>query len=54
MKILNWIYVEIMATFKPEPYIHVCQNYRVMYGFPLRWHRNYIKIRGEKNENDNN
>jgi len=38
---IYWIWSEIMATFKPEPYLHICQNYRIIYGIPMRWHKNY-------------
>ena len=46
--ILYWVYAEFMATFKPEPYIHICQNYRFLYGLPMRWHPIYAKIMVEK------
>jgi len=47
MGILHWIYCEFMATFKPSPYIHVCQNYRFLYGLPSRWHPVYAMIKAK-------
>lgn len=48
MGLLNWMWVEFMATFKPEPYIHECQNYRFAFGLPMRWHNNYALIKWEE------
>ena len=42
--IFYWLYSEFMATFKPEPYIHICQNYRFRFGLPMRWHKKYIQF----------
>jgi len=39
-----WIYSEFMATFRPEPYFHVCQNFRFAFGLPMRWHTIYEKF----------
>jgi len=48
MGIINWIYCEFMATFKSERYIHICQNYRFMFGLPMRWHPAYTQIMVEE------
>lgn len=43
IEILRWSWYEIIATFKPEPYIFICNNFRFLHNLPLRITLNHLK-----------